>query len=156
MKTKETAHEKKTRLGQLRRILAVFDASEDSRRAVLHARRLARRHHARLSVVQVVPPLISNADFGYGPVQRRIVDGSIMQQTKRRLANLVHGRAASLVKCGSPGAQILKAAQDVGADLIVMGPDQNQLPEPVVCPILIVRRDGVELKSQSRAIGALQ
>jgi len=155
MKTKETAREEGIQLGHIRRILAAFDGSEDSRRAVLHARRLARRHQARLSVVQVVPPLISNADFGYGPVQRRLVDGQIMRQTKRRLTKLVHGRAASLVRCGSPRAQILKAAQDVHADLIVMGTDQNQLPESVVCPILIVRRGGVELKPQSRVHATL-
>ena len=152
---KETVHEKEIQFGHIRRILAAFDGSEDSRRAVLHARRLARRHLARLSVVQVVPPLISTADFGYGPVQRRVVDGNTMQQTKRRLTKLVHGKAASLVRCGSARAQILSAAQDLRADLIVMGTDQNQLPEPVVCPILIVRRDGVELKRPSRADGSL-
>ena len=162
----KTRQEKEIRLGRIRRILAAFDGSENSRRALLHARRLARQHRARLAVIQVVAPLISSADFGYGPVRRRIVDGRAMQRTKRRLTDLVDGTATSYVRCGSPCAQIFKAAQDLRADLIVMGGHDAELLESTACastsestllapcPVLIVRARGAELRRASHVHGS--
>jgi nucleotide-binding universal stress UspA family protein len=65
-------NKKEIPLGHVRRILAAFDGSDDSRRALRHARSLARKHRARLTVIQVVPPIDCQADYGYGPVTRQV------------------------------------------------------------------------------------
>jgi nucleotide-binding universal stress UspA family protein len=160
----KTRHENEIRLGHVRRILAGFDGSEDSRRALLHAKRLARQHHARLAVIQVVPPITCHADYGYGPVTRHLEDLEAEKKAKRELNRIVGGRPAArrpevLVKSGCAWQQILRAAEKLQSDVIVVGGSEHDLPESTICagtgaataskarcPTLIVKRDGVELK----------
>jgi nucleotide-binding universal stress UspA family protein len=101
----KTRREKEIRLGHVRRILAAFDGSEDARRALTHARRLARQHHARLTVIQVVPPITCEADYGYGPVTRHLEDVEAEKKARRQLRRILGGRATErgaevLVKSG--------------------------------------------------------
>jgi nucleotide-binding universal stress UspA family protein len=71
-----------------------------------------------------------------------------------------------LVKSGCAWEQILKAAEKLPADLIVVGGHEHGLPESTICvgtgtataskarcPTLIVKREGVELKPASHEHG---
>jgi nucleotide-binding universal stress UspA family protein len=153
-------------LGRVRFIVAAFDGSADSKRALKEARRLARRHHARLAVVQVVPPITCQADYGYGPVTRVLDNVEAETATRLHLNRMLRAKGNStqpevVVKSGNPWEQILKAADQLHADLIVMGSHPHELPESACsaaerrytsgsrCATLIVKPGGVELKPAS-------
>jgi nucleotide-binding universal stress UspA family protein len=153
-------------LGHVRSIVAAFDGSADSKRALKEARRLARRHHARLAVVQVVPPITCQADYGYGPVTRVLDDVEAETATRRHLNRMLRAKGRSarteiVVRSGNPWEQILKAAEQLHADLIVMGSHPHELPESACseadshytngsrCATLIVKPEGVDLKPAS-------
>jgi nucleotide-binding universal stress UspA family protein len=153
-------------LGRVRFIVAAFDGSADSKRALKEARRLARRHHARLAVVQVVPPITCQADYGYGPVTRVLDNVEAETATRLHLNRMLRAKGNStqpevVVKSGNPWEQILQAADQLHADLIVMGSHPHELPESACfeaeshytsdsrCATLIVKPEGVELKPAS-------
>ena len=154
------------RLGHVRSIVAAFDGSADSKRVLKEARRLAQRHRARLAVVQVVPPITCQADYGYGPVTRVLDNVEAETATRLHLNRMLraHGnstRPEVVVRSGNPWEQILKAADQLHADLIVMGSHPHELPESACfeteshytsdsrCATLIVKPEGVELKPAS-------
>ena len=157
-------------LGHVRLIVAAFDGSADSKRALKEARRLARRHRARLAVIQVVPPLTCQADYGYGPVTRILDNVEAETATRRHLNRMLRTKGGSarpevVVRSGNPWEQILKAADQLHADLIVMGSHPHELPESACseaeshctngsrCATLIVKPEGVELKPASYVYG---
>ena len=157
-------------LGHVRLIVAAFDGSADSKRALKEAQRLARRHHARLAVVQVVPPITRQADYGYGPVTRVLNNVEAETATRRHLNRMLRAKADSarlevVVRSGNPWEQILKAANQLHADLIVMGFHPHELPESTCseaethytsdsrCATLIVKPEGVEIKPASYVHG---
>ncbi len=101
-------------------IVVGYDGSRPARRALRCAARLA-RPGGRVTVVAVVPPLIEDARTGV------IVDPRDRQQRDRRLA----AACAFLRQCGvaavraprqgDAAEEILLAARDAGADLVVVG-----------------------------------
>ena len=157
----------KLQLRHVHSIVAAFDGSSDSKRALKEARRLARQHRALLTVIQVVPPITCQADYGYGPVTRILEDVEAETETKRHLSRMLRAqnglpRAAVVVRSGNAWQQISKAADELHADLIVMGSHPHELPESPVssdmenhgmsacaCATLIVKPGGVELRPAS-------
>jgi len=153
-------------LGRIRSIVAAFDGTADSKRALKEARRLARRYRARLAVVQVVPPITCQADYGYGPVTRVLDNVEAETATRLHLNRMLRAKGNStrptvVVRSGNPWEQILKAADQLHANLIVMGSHPHELPESVCsdaeshytsdsrCATLIVKPEGVELRPAS-------
>ena len=153
-------------LGHVRSIVAAFDGSANSKRALKKARHLARRHRARLAVVQVVPPITCQADYGYGPVTRVLDNVKAEAATKLHLNRMLQAKRNStrpevVVRSGNPWEQLLKAADQLHADLIVMGSHPHEFPESTCseaeshftsgsrCATLIVKPERVELKPAS-------
>lgn len=153
-------------LGRVRSIVAAFDGSADSKRVLKEARRLARRHRASLAVVQVVPPITCQADYGYGPVTRILDNVEAETAIRLHLNRMLRAKGKTtrpevVVRSGNPWEQILKAANQLRADLIVMGSHPHELPESACseteshytsgsrCATLIVKPEGVELKPAS-------
>ena len=163
----QSGRQERLHLGHVRSIVAAFDGSADSKRALKEARRLARRHHARMAVVQVVPPITCQADYGYGPVTRVLNDVEAETSIRRHLDRMLRTRndlprPEVVVRSGNPWEQIRKIAAQLHADLIVMGSHPHELPETPVfsdvenpdvsacpCATLIVKPEGVELKPAS-------
>ena len=103
-----------------------IDFSAESTRALKSAVELASRYAAAVSLVHVVEPIFYIHDFGYGPVRRQRFDEGFMRHARQRLHALSRryikgGRACkTVIKCGSAFEQIVKAAEELNADLIVM------------------------------------
>jgi len=107
-----------------RRILVGFDGSEGSRRALDAALALAREYRATLTTVIVQPHLPRyGATVGEVDEERQVGD-----QQVRRLISEVQAHAAehdtqvqTEVRLGHPAQEIVHRAQQLDADLIVIG-----------------------------------
>ncbi len=106
-------------------ILCPLDLSPHSERTVRHAVALARREGARLTLLHVLEPLLVQA-------AAMTYDANCLQdEACRELNVMLTGVGAQeatvdvptgvLVRVGLPHAQIFAAADEVGADLLVLG-----------------------------------
>ena len=139
------------------RILVPVDFTAGSETALRYASSLAQQHRARVLPIHVTPPICFTVDCGYGPVNRTVPDEDSLRQMRTRLQRLVHGivpaaLADEVTVCtGEPIQQIIEAAAEREADLIVMlGHDAlggksappthtvDRLVRAVHCPVLVV------------------
>lgn len=149
-----------------KRILVPVDFTAGSDRALRHAAALALAHRAHVLPIHVTPPICFTADCGYGSVSRAVPDEDSLRQTRARLQRLVHRfvpveLAEELaVRSGEPIEQIMIAAKEWRADLIIMlaheggdSPPPTHAVEHVVrevrCPVLVLHAQGPSRKSQS-------
>jgi nucleotide-binding universal stress UspA family protein len=123
------------------RVLFATDLSPACEPALRYATAMASRFNAELYLLHVVPPGPRAAP--QGSEQRATV---AMGRLRQRLLN-VHDNYTMAILSGDPAARILQKAQDVGADLIVMGTsERNPAPGSVTdkvvcrapCPVLTV------------------
>ncbi|HMJ66828.1 MAG TPA: universal stress protein [Candidatus Binatia bacterium] len=145
---------------QVRHILVPTDFSPISRKAM----RYAQHFRAPVTLLHVIPPLVYEADYGYGVVTRRITDPAVEGEAQRRVRSITRGKAKPackwqpLVRCGSAVEEIVQAARQLKTDLIVMGESgakhgelsqalttAQQTARHVPCPVLVVREHGTEL-----------
>lgn len=109
-----------------RHILFATDFNEHSLQAGERAQDLARRHQANLSLLHVVENL-PIGDAAYGPIVPFDIDltEQMVEAAKQRLTGLGNtlGIAAErqFVEIGSPKAEIIRMAEELSADLIVVG-----------------------------------
>jgi universal stress protein A len=150
--------------GKIRQILVPTDFSAAAGRALRYAAPLAKRFGAAMVLLHVVPPLTYEADYGYGPVLRRVPNAEKilcatrhLQSTARPTRTLCR-RPTCLVRTGNAAEEIVRAARDLKTDLIVMGEGSmaghereggKTIAEKTLhdapCPVLIVRESGAEL-----------
>ena len=110
---------------EYRHILVPLDLREDSERVLLAAMAMARQSQARLSVLHVVEyaPIDPGGDILL-PTPLDITD-KLAERAQADLANLCErcnaNGAARKVVIGSIKSEILQAARDEKADLIVIG-----------------------------------
>ena len=145
-------------------ILCPIDFSEQSTRVLLYALAFAVAHEARLDLLHVVQPVI------YPPYIENLLQAPVlyvgtwlstahaMEGTLRRLNELaeqkrqLHQPITVQVALGVPFVQIVRAATERGADLIVMGTHARtglkrllfgSIAEVVVrrapCPVFVVK-----------------
>lgn len=110
----------------LTRILCPTDFSEVSRAAERHAAVLATRHGAALRLVHVETPLPLATPFGEAPVDARLFDTEHAYAVEDLAQARARAREAGIaaesdLRGGSAAHEILDAAADFHADLIVMG-----------------------------------
>ena len=109
-----------------KRILVPVDFTAGSDRALRHAAALGRTHRARVLPLHVTRPLCFTVDCGYGPVDRAVPDEQSLRRTRAHLQRLVHRIVAKelaeevMVRSGEPTEQIVRAAKEWRADLIIM------------------------------------
>jgi nucleotide-binding universal stress UspA family protein len=104
-------------------ILCPVDFSEHSRRALQYAARLAEHFGAALTVLNVVDPLLVAAASIHQTDLTSDTQAALREMVAESVPDLktrVHD-VRILVFMGSPAPEILTAARDSGADLIVMG-----------------------------------
>lgn len=141
-------------MSQYSKLLVAIDLSEDSAKVVQRARAIAENNSAQLHLIHVIEPL----SFAYGgdiPMDFSGIQDEIHQQATQQLhrfaeANNVDADHQHIV-LGKPEVEIHSAAQDVGADLIVvgshgryglallMGSTANGVLHGATCDVLAVR-----------------
>jgi nucleotide-binding universal stress UspA family protein len=141
----------------LRRIVLPVDFSECSRKALHYAVPLARQFHASLLLVYVMP-VHYYVGSEFGPVDVPMPEEQWLQNAQEQLARLaeqeIGGQVATrcLVLRGQPVHEIVRAARDEQADLILLSTHGHtglkhvllgSVAENVVryspCPVLVVR-----------------
>lgn len=107
----------------MKKILAAYDGSKESEKAVLTAISLAREFGSSLTVIAVIPEpyLAEVVEFD----RMRIID-TLSKDAKNALAGLREratgvARIKTLIKFGSPAVEILDAAEKIKASLVVTG-----------------------------------
>lgn len=108
------------------KILLATDFNEHSAQAGARAKDLAERHQAELSLLHVVENL-PIGDAAYGPIVPYDIDltDQMMDSARERLVDfgkeLGVPEQRQYVEMGSPKGEIIRLAEDIGADLIVVG-----------------------------------
>ena len=146
-------------LFKIDRVLFATDLSPGCEPALRCATALASRFSAELYLLHVVPalsqpPTSIDRSCGIETCTRQAAEA--MRRLRQELL-ASDGKYTTAVLCGDPAERILQKAEDVGADLIVMGtsarcPQPGGLTDKVVrgasCPVLTVphtRRESEEL-----------
>ena len=108
----------------LRNVLVATDFSEPAAVGIEWAARVARDRNATLHVVHVVSPPMPVADFTTPPLT---LDREVHDAAERRLDALLAEPplagldAHAVLRDGTPSIAVLDAAEEVGADLVVVG-----------------------------------
>ncbi|HXT13825.1 MAG TPA: universal stress protein [Candidatus Angelobacter sp.] len=139
------------------RILVPIDFSAESTWALKAAANLESVIGQSLLLVHVVGPIYDLRDFGYGPVQQRRPNEGLMRQARQKLRALGRRHVGEkkewrcMVKSGTAPKQILKAAEDFRADVVVMptrglshappnevGSTAERVVRHAPCPVLVL------------------
>ncbi len=151
---------------QIKRILVPMDFSECAKKALQYAIPLAKEHKAAITLLYVVaPPPYVGGEFGVTDYQ---FDPTARANAEKELAKLVVDEvrgeisADTLVCAGAPALEILNAAKELAADLIVISTHGHtglthvflgSVAEDVVrrapCPVLVVREHEHEFLAAS-------
>jgi universal stress protein A len=114
-------------MAQYRRILLAIDLTEDSRQIAAQARELATTLGAELEVVHVVEPLplmVADAPEVMAPAVLQTQD-EITRAARMRVQQLARelglAEGAAHVPVGNTQVEIVRAARERNADLIVLG-----------------------------------
>ena len=140
-------------------ILVPLDFSPESTRALKSAVQLASRCAATVTLIHVVEATFYLHDFGYGPVRRQRPDPGAVRHARQRLQVLRRRHVAPTLTCkvviksGSAFDQIVKAAEELDVDLVVMptrgftqhatgeiGSTAERVVRHAPCPVLTVRK----------------
>ena len=151
-----TAFDSKPSSFSVKRILVPIDFSDCARKALQYAIPLAREHDASITAIYVIPPIYGVGE--YGGIEYMPLESEARAYGEQRLAAMVLDEVDgtvtvnTLVRSGSPAGQIIRVAQDLPADLIVIsthgrtglkhalvGSVAEHLVRGAPCPVLVVR-----------------
>lgn len=135
-----------------RRILLCYDGSEEAKRALERVAEIGSAAPTRVTVISVAEPIYRDAPWtGYAdPTEEeahRLLLHEAIEELRRRGV-----RAAALEPVGRPAAEIVAAAQEKAADLVVVGSSHRRLVSQLLahsvaaevvgealCDVLVVR-----------------
>ncbi len=130
-------------------VLVATDLSEGADEAVRQADALARHAGGRLHVCHVLPEIL-HVRMLFPQLQQQ--DANDMQALERKVTNVVTERVQELtrrsaadyaveVDAGSPHAGILRAAEKLGAGVLVVGPGRvaERVARSASCHVLVAR-----------------
>ena len=142
---------------RLKKILVPIDFSDCSKKALQYALPLAKQHQAAITLLYVVPSP-SYAVGEYGGIDFASLEAELRASADKQLATLAVDEVRSeiatdtLVRTGSPAAEIIEAARQILADLIVtsthgrtglkhafLGSVTEYVVRHAPCPVLVVR-----------------
>lgn len=143
---------------EIRKILVPTDFSQNSLRALDYAVGLAERYAAEIVVVHVLElPIYPAMSFGSGSISLPALQEEMREAVNAQLArvmeeHLADTRATSILREGTAFVEIIEAAREQNADMIVLGTQGNSAfkqlllgstAERVVrkapCPVLTIR-----------------
>jgi universal stress protein A len=140
---------------KLKRILVPVDFSECSKKALQYAVPFARQFGATLTLIFVIQPYMPVSDMV--PLDAADLETRMQETGERDLAALRASiepdvKAETAVRIGTPHLEIVRAARDTGADLIVlsthgrtgfshvlMGSTTERVVRHATCPVLVLR-----------------
>jgi len=163
LKSSEAVH----KLGEARVILHPTDFSENSRTALKVARSLARDLGARLLILHVTPPAILMDGTVAGEIDPSAYRASLEELRSRLDGPDLKYPVETRLILGLDREEILRTAQEVGCDLIVMGTHgrtglgrllMGSVAEAVMprasCPVMIVKApELVTMPPQEKSTG---
>jgi len=143
---------------QVQRILVPMDFSDTARKALQYAVPFAVAFEAEVVVVHVLQPFSIPPEIGYAPPQWAVTQRELMESAREGLDTLcvreISARARSevLVREGVPWQEIVAAAREHKADLIILathgrtglkhallGSVTERVVRHAPCPVLVVR-----------------
>ena len=156
MKTQTLPDRPESALINVKKILVPTDFSESSDRAYNYALRFAQQFHAELHVIYVLEPVLSQQFTGLPEAPTFSGDEIVFAEEKLRVwADSVEamGVTANIVlRNGPPAHEIVEAAKDLDADLIIIathgytgwkhfciGSTAERVVRAAPCPVLVVR-----------------
>jgi nucleotide-binding universal stress UspA family protein len=141
---------------KLKQILVPVDFSESSDKALRYAAGFAQQFRSRITLLHVIQPMVYPADFGYPPTVVDTLDQAVRIQIEERLTALASqgpAKMETLVRLGQPYFEIVAAAKDLNADLIIisthgrtglthalLGSTAERVVRHAPCPVLTVRQ----------------
>jgi nucleotide-binding universal stress UspA family protein len=146
---------------RLKRILVPIDFSACSKKALRYAIPFAEQFKASLTLLYVVQ--VNYAVGELGAIDVSMLEGEMRQQAAQRLSGLVEDEVRkrvpveAMVRTGRPVAEIVRAARELEADLIIvstrgytglkhvlLGSTAENVLRHAPCPVLAVREHGRE------------
>jgi nucleotide-binding universal stress UspA family protein len=137
---------------RLNRILVPVDFSECSDKALEYALSFAREFKAELTLLHVLQPCPPAAEMYPMPVGSLSQSQADLDALREMVGSSV--RCKTLVRSGTPHAQIVNAAKELEIDLIIisthghtgvtraiLGSTTEQVVRRAPCPVLVVRRE---------------
>lgn len=135
---------------QLKRILVPVDFSDCSKKALEYAIPFGRQSGAELTLLHVVQPDAATCEMPSLEVQAIQEAAKALDDLRGLMAGAVHSNAA--VRTGIPHVEILEAARELNADLIILsthgrtglahvflGSTAEKVVRRAGCPVLVVR-----------------
>lgn len=143
---------------QLQRILVPVDFSDTAKKSLQYAVPFAIAFDAEVVLVHVMQPYSLPPEIGYLPPELAVTEQDLVNTARERLEELcaceIGTRTGSQVKVrvGVPWHEIVSAADEAGADLIIlsthgrtglkhalMGSVAERVVRHAPCPVLVVR-----------------
>lgn len=107
------------------RILLAVDFNDDCEKLVERAAELARRYDAVLALIHMVEPVIVDPTYDVLPTLPAGYEQELIESSEARLNALAQSQGVSQGNChvgvGATKAGIIAKAEEIGADLIVVG-----------------------------------
>lgn len=158
-KARKTKKSPSRSLAQVKRVLVPVDFSEPSKSALQYAQSLGKQLGAALTLIHVVEPFWYPHDWDYVPgFEGKIGTEAREKEARKRLAGLATELVDSsvptepCVRVGTPWNEIVSAAENLDADLIiigthgrtglkhvVMGSTAERVVRHAHCPVLVAR-----------------
>jgi nucleotide-binding universal stress UspA family protein len=125
-------------------VLVGYDGSEPAQRALEHAAELAGRS-GTVSVINVINAQSVSSRLVTLTDKERATQDRLLRESERMLGNL--GVVATLIPAaGDPAAEILAAAESIGAGVIVIGRRKRSRPRMArSLSNILVRRAGTDV-----------
>jgi universal stress protein A len=137
---------------RLKKILVPVDFTSCSDKALQYAIPFARQFDAELTLLHVVEAASRMSDLAVMEVESLDDANRALETIHRKLDDVV--RSSLVVRTGSPGHEIIEAARELKADLIIlsthgrtglerffMGSTAEKVVRHAGCPVLIVREN---------------
>jgi len=106
-------------------IVVAVDLSPEAHQVVARAQDLAAHYGARLSLVHVVEPVVTDVAYDLMPAVPVEIETDLVERARQYLDSLAEeaglGQAQRLVEVGSVKGELLRLAEEERVDLIVVG-----------------------------------
>ncbi len=141
---------------KVKKILVPIDFSDCSEKALIYAIQLAKEFCATIDVLYVVPPYYAYDPYGVAEFER--IEKELRANGEQKLAALILEKVPqglpveTVVRNGRPATEIVEAARELNADLIIisthghtglkhvlLGSTAESVVRHAPCPVLTVR-----------------
>ncbi|MBU1115279.1 MAG: universal stress protein [Bacteroidetes bacterium] len=142
----------------IKKILVPIDFSDYSKKALQYTVAFAKQFSAEVNLVYVIEPVVYPADLSMGQMVIPQVEVDLSIKSKEELEQLAKTEIGStlkyniIIKSGKPFMEIIEAASEIDADLIIIathghtgvehllfGSTAEKVVRKAPCPVLTIR-----------------